>query len=158
MSSRGRAAIAFVIAAVFGVVFLLREEAPEGTRVATFESRWRGETVNRGGFEQGERVITPNEGSVLVQTPDGAHITVGEYSEAVFASLDPLRIDLVRGQLTARTHEGPLTLTRSGQRIELREHAAVELLDGPPRLVVTSGTVTLDGQAVTGQHVIPSAP
>ena len=158
MSGRGRAAIAFVIVAVLGVVFFLRSTAEHRAPVATFESMWRGETVNRGGFEQGERVITPNEGSVLVQAPNGARITVGVLSEAHFASIEPLRVELVRGQLTARTSEEPLTLTRSGHAIELREHAAAELLDGPVRLVVTSGTVTLDGQTVTGQHVIPSAP
>ena len=43
-------------------------------------------------------------------------------------------------------------------RQKLREGAAAELLDGPPRLVVTSGTVTLDGRTVTGQRVLPSAP
>lgn len=158
MSGRGRAAIAFVVVAALGVIFSLRSTAEQGAPVATFESLWRGETVNRGGFERGERVITPNEGSVRVQAPNGAHITVGALSEAHFASLAPLRVELIRGQLTALTNEEPLTLVRSGQRIELREHAAVELLDGPPRLVVTSGTVTLDGRTVTGQHVIPSAP
>ncbi len=158
MSGRGRAAIAFVITAALGVLLLLRTPAETGAAVASFESLWRGETVNRGGFEQGERVNTPQHGSVDVQTPSGARIHIGELSQAQFLSIEPLRVELMRGQLTARTSDEPLTLVRSGKRIELREHAAAELLDGPPRLVVTSGTVLLDGQPVTGQRVIPSAP
>jgi len=126
--------------------------------VASFESTLRGETLNRGGFEQGERVATPAGGRVLVQAPGGARLSVEELSEAHFVTLDPLVVELVRGGLTARTEDEPLTLTHSGHRIQLREGAAAELLDGPPRLVVTSGTVTLDGRTVTGQRVLPSAP
>lgn len=158
MSGRGRAAIALVVVVVLGLAFALRPRAAGDSSVATFESTLHGETLRRGGFERGERVSTPAGGRVLVQTPGGARLSVEEQSEARFVTVDPLEVELVRGGLTARTDEEPLTLVRSGHRIQLREGAAAELLDGPPRLVVTSGTVTLDGRTVTGQRVLPSAP
>ena len=158
MSGRGRAAIAFVIVVVLGLGLALRPRAADTSEVATFESTVHGETLRRGGFERGERVTTPAGGRVLVQTPGGARLSVEELSEALFVTVDPLVVELVRGGLTARTDEEPLTLTRGEHRIQLREGAAAELLDGPPRLVVTSGTVTLDGRTVTGQRVLPSAP
>lgn len=158
MKGRGRAAIAFLILVVLGLWFALRPRVAGTASVATFESTLRGEVLNRGAFEQGERVITPAGGRVLVEGPGGARLSVEENSEAHFVTIDPLEVALVRGGLTARTDDQSLTLVHGGSRILLYEHAAAELLDGPPRLVVTSGTVTLDGRTVTGQRVLPSAP
>ena len=150
--SRGLFAALAVLAVVLGAGRALRRELPPTQAVATFESTLRGEPVQRGGFELGERVETPPGGRVVIRAPGGAELQVEENSVATFDALDPLRVELIEGRLSVRSADEPLTLQHLGQLIQVGPRAAVELASAPAELVVTSGVVRLDGRSVVGRQ------
>ena len=156
MTGRTRAIVAglAVLAVVLALGRALRTQPEATIRVATFESSLNGETVRRGAFEEGERVNTPVGGRVRVTAPGGTQVVFEESSDARFVTSAPQAVELARGRVRAETADQPLSLHYLGHIVRVGPRAAAELSSDPPRLVVTSGVVTLDGQAVTGQRAL----
>ncbi|MCA9535682.1 MAG: hypothetical protein KC593_18475 [Myxococcales bacterium] len=154
MTGRTRAIVAgiAVLAVVLALGRSLRTEPPAGPRVATFESFLDGESLRRGAFEEGERVNTPVGGQVRVVPPGGGQLVFEERTDARFVTFSPLAVDLTHGRVRVETADEPLSLRYLGHTLRVGPRAVAELSSAPPRAVVISGPVTLDGHAVTGER------